>query len=317
MDNLYQANAVAYLPLNLNVNHLRVIMAIIYHLQETIKAGLKQTVPEQVADEPSILIIPVGDFHLGKCTGTRLRNCLDDLTGLGTHDLSISIISKTRPVRTSIIEDYEFPLYAHEVTLYLIPEVVTLFTNTRAGYFSYSFNLALSLTSKYTLRLYWLVCSWRNRGGFVIQLDELRRILCLGTAYNRFDNIAARILQPAQNELRERFPVWFLYKYCPGKEPQLAFKIRVHLSPAEQKQLRADTYDTCFHLLAAAGMSSALPTLDPVFVSLDPADYRPFLHHLTKILAYIRTHTISNPTAYLKASLESWIADWTLHFQDD
>lgn len=64
-------------------------------------------------------------------------------------------------------------------------------------------------------------------------------------------------------------------------------------------------------------MSSALPTLDPVFVSLDPADYRPFLHHLTKILAYIRTHTISNPTAYLKASLESWIADWTLHFQDD
>ena len=286
-------------------------MAIMLHLQDTIKSGIQGTAQGSTS-LPDTLVIPVSDFHLGKCTGTRLRQCLDDLCGMETHKLALPGHD-----HAFLIEDYSFPLYTHDVVIYLTPKIARLLTNTRNGYFSYSHSLALSLTSKYTLRLYWLISSWRNRGGFVMKVDELRSILCLGTAYRRFDNIAARILNPAQNELHVRFPIWFLYKYCPGDEPRLAFKIRFRYSPVEEKRLRADTYDTIFHLLAAAGMAPSLPAVEPVFATLDPADFKPFLHHLTKVLAHIRTHPVTSPSAYLKASLSAWLADWTLQFPDD
>ena len=303
MDTIYQTNAVASLPLNLNVNHLRILMAIVLHLQDTIKAGLQRPASNGNTREPCILTIPVSDFHLGKCTGTRLRSCLDDLC-----------------LKNGLIDDYIFPLYSHDVIIYLTPKVTRLLTNTQSGYFSYSRTLALSTTSKYTLRLYWLISSWRNRGGFVIRMDEFRKILCLGQAYHRFDNIAARILQPSQQELQDRFPICFQYKYYPGTPgtgARLAFKIRLQLAPADEKRLRADTYDTCFHLLSSTGLSSALPVVDPIFNSLDAGDLRPFLHHLTKVLAHIRTHTISSPAAYLKTALTTWLTDWTLRYGDD
>lgn len=289
-------------------------MAIMLHLQDSVKAGLQGSAKGS-ASMPDTLVIPVSDFHLGKCTGTRLRQCLDDLCGVDSHKLALPGHD-----RTFLIEDYSFPLYTHDVVIYLTPKVARLLTATRNGYFSYSHCLALSLTSKYTLRLYWLISSWRNRGGFVMKVDELRTVLCLGTAYRRFDNIAARILQPAQQELKERFPLWFQYKYypgTPGTEPRLAFKIRLQLAPADEKRLRADSYDTCFHLLASAGLSAALPQVDPIFCSLDASDLRPFLHHLTKVLAHIRTHTVSSPAAYLKTALTTWLTDWTLRYADD
>lgn len=53
----------------------------------------------------------------------------------------------------------------------------------------------------HTLRLYWLICSWRSKGGFIISADKLRRLLSLGASYERYDNLSGKVLAPAAAEL--------------------------------------------------------------------------------------------------------------------
>lgn len=65
------------------------------------------------------------------------------------------------------------------------------------SYTYYSADIAFRIKRKHTLRLYWLVCSWRSRGGLTLPLSQLRTLLGLGSAYDRPDNIVTHVLTAA------------------------------------------------------------------------------------------------------------------------
>ena len=88
-DELYQTNSVAYIEADLKINHLRILMAIIKHLQTAIRFKVGRTVgkgliPDSLLPPVSthtrfydtrVLEIPVSDFHMGLNNGGRLRSC--------------------------------------------------------------------------------------------------------------------------------------------------------------------------------------------------------------------------------------------------
>ena len=79
-DELYQANGVVYIEASLKINHLRIIMAIIKHLQQTIRSKVSYTgkaLKLPVQPVPDSFEIPVADFHIGTSNGMRLRSCLE------------------------------------------------------------------------------------------------------------------------------------------------------------------------------------------------------------------------------------------------
>ena len=316
-DELYQANGVVYLEANLKINHLRILMAIISHLQDAFRQkvarpGKSSRIPVQPV--PEVLEIPMADFHLGPSNGMRLRSCLEELrhTRITFPTESVYLLN-TFP---GLIEEYDFPAYGKTVRIRLPEQLVHRLLLTEGGFFHYSHAGALSLSNKYTVRLYWLICSWRNRGGFVLPVDTLRKMLQLGRAYDKFGNIVSRVLAPAQATLQAHFPIWFLYRvYEHEGRRLLAFKIKVRLDAREQERLRREAWDTCFHLLGQAGIS--LLILEAIFSRVEAEDLKPFVTKLADVLLYIRQHRdIHDPARYLRTALQSWLDDWSVRYGD-
>ena len=187
---------------------------------------------------------------------------------------------------------------------------------TEEGYSHYSHAKALTLTNKYTVRLYWLVCSWRNRGGFVISLDNLRKILQLSPSYERYCNVTARVLNPSMEELHSRFPIWFQYRlYKRNEGPVLAFKIKVKLAPEEENRIRKDAYEFCFRLLTKSGIG--FHAFSAIFDSVETEDIKPFVNKLTDVVTYISEHPeIRSRDRYLRTALDAWFSDWSVRYPD-
>ena len=302
-------------------------MAIIKHLQTAIRFKVGRTVgkgriPDALlpplstrtgSPDTRMLEIPVSDFHFGLNNGARLRACLDELCS--TRIVFPRISHYYLDTFPGLIAGYEFPPYAKSVRIYLANPMVGRLLLTEEGYSHYSHSGALTLTNKYTVRLYWLICSWRNRGGFVISLENLRKILQLGPGYQRYCNITARVLNPSMRELREHFPIWFQYRlYKRGEGPVLAFKIKVRLAPDEEKRLRKDAYEFCFRLLTKSGIG--LHAFTAIFDSVETEDIRPFVAKLTDLVGYISDHPeIRNRDQYLRTALHTWFTDWSIRYQ--
>ena len=216
----------------------------------------------------------------------------------------------------SSIAGYEFPSYAKTVRVYLHNPMIGRLLLTEEGYSHYSHAKALTLTNKYTVRLYWLVCSWRNRGGFVISLDNLRKILQLSPSYERYCNVTARVLNPSMEELHSRFPIWFQYRlYKRNEGPVLAFKIKVKLAPEEENRIRKDAYEFCFRLLTKSGIG--FHAFSAIFDSVETEDIKPFVNKLTDVVTYISEHPeIRSRDRYLRTALDAWFSDWSVRYPD-
>lgn len=332
-DELLHVNGVAYIEGNLKLAHLRILIAIVSHLQAAIlykvsrrKSGIR--IPDALLPQRGevtkrgltrILTIPVEEFHLGMRNGGRLRTYFDELqeTRIVFPDPIHGSSPQFNLVNrfSGLIVGYSFPAYSKNVDVYLQEEMVGRLLLTEEGYSSYSQSSALSLTNKYTVRIYWLISSWRNRGGFVISLSNFKRILCLTEAYERFDNVSSKIIEPARQELKSRFPIWFeMRQYESGNDRQLAFKVKIAMSEEQRQAEMRKAYDICFNILTSVGAN--IGTIGDIFARVEFEDLRPFMAKLMDLVSYVRENRhIKDVNRYLSSSMEIWFADWLERYE--
>ena len=202
-----------------------------------------------------------------------------------------------------LISGYSYPSRASIVEVQLSKEMMDRMLDVSTGFTRYALNTAHAIKRKSTLRLYWLVCSWRSRGGFQLSADDLRLLLGLGPAYQRADNIVTHILDPAREELEALQETWFSYRMTPRT---ISFKVHYNLTEEEKLQLSRDCWDQCFRLLSAAGLSFRL--IADLFPRVRPEDQPAFVAKLQSILLDIsQRRDLRNPAAYVHAALEGWI----------
>ena len=328
-DELYQANGVAYIEADLKINHLRILMAIILHLQQAIRFKVnrpsdRKGIPDVFLPPPGpdtrlgkvrILEIPVSDFHIGPSNGARLRNCLDELctTRIVFPTVNVYMLD-TFP---GLIAGYSQEPYRKSVKVHLLEPMIKRLLLTEEGYSHYSHSKALTISNKYTVRLYWLICSWRNRGGFVISIDALRKLLQLGPGYDKYSNVVSRVLVPSREELRSRFPIWFLYKDYKSDDGsrRIAFKIKVKLAPEEEKRQKNEANDFFFSALTKSGIP--VNAIWNLLSTLETEDIKPVSRKLVEILSHIKSHPeIRHPADYLRIALTTWIDNWSVRYQD-
>jgi hypothetical protein len=77
------------------------------------------------------------------------------------------------------------------------------------NYTRFEYQIAQNASSKYTSRIYKLLCSWRNKGGFVMRLDDFRQWLGIEDKYKYYNDIKKHILLPVQQELFKKADCWF------------------------------------------------------------------------------------------------------------
>ena len=322
-DEIYQVNGIAYLESDLKLAHLRILMAIISHLQNAIHYKIsrgKRNIPIPSAYLPPkgeigqygptrTIEIPVRDFHMGRNNGARLRLYLSELQ-------NTLCIFPERCRYPGLIAGFTFPAYSTSVQIHILDKMINRLLLTEEGYSFYSHSFALSLTNKYTVRLYWMMCSWRGKGGFVITLENFKRILSLTEGYDRYDNIVARVIKPAQKELQERFPIWFQFRtYDTSGNKRLVFKVKINLSEEERSQKTNEVLDICFGLLSEMGART--DTISGIFLRLEYEDLRPFMEKLVGLSGYIKNNSsIKDRDSYISASLNQWFNDWSLRYQE-
>jgi plasmid replication initiation protein len=114
--------------------------------------------------------------------------------------------------------------------------------NQPINYTKYLLEVALRARSKYTFRLYAYISSWKQKGGFVITLDELRSIVGVEqNEYAEYSQFKRRVLLPVQKELENQADCWFNcsasdFEIRDGKKvTRLRFKVIV---PEMQEALR-------------------------------------------------------------------------------
>lgn len=321
-DELYLVNGVAYIEGDLKLSHLRILITIIAHLQRAIhhRISYKGKTPERIlpaagpmttSGKTRVLTIPLSAFAMGYNNSFKLRSLLTELEDIRIIFPPSKNLSPLQQTFRGLIAGYTFPAYARSVEIRLPEDLTWRLLLTEDGYTTFSQKEVITLTNKYTVRLYWLICAWRNRGGFVIRLSELRRILCLSRAYSRTDNLIARVLAPAESELEERFPIWFHYRFYQQEDNRLVvFKIHLRVSNEERSRSMRSAWDYCFSLMASIGAHQE--TLRNLFARLDYEDIRPFMEKLVEVVGYVRTHstTIQSPDRYILSVMDTWFSSW-------
>ena len=290
---ILQTNGVTNLQGDWTISHLRVLITLLSHLQRPIKSRLNP-VSRPLEVSPDI-IIPAKDFGMGPSNGMRLREVLTELTQKPVHF----------PDRhfDALLKEYSYPSRSATIALQLDKALLDYLLDCSGGYTYYSADIAFRIKRKHTLRLYWLVCSWRSRGGLTLPLSQLRTLLGLGSAYNRPDNIVTHVLTPAKAELEALGHTWFDYKLA---DDTLTLKIHYTMTEEEKQQLTRDAWDQCFKLLTAAGLSFRL--LDDIFPRIRPEDLPAFVQKLQSLLLTLAARRdLHNPTAYIHKALESWL----------
>ena len=122
-------------------------------------------------------------------------------------------------------------------------EVAKVFINVDKGFTRYIKEIACSAQSKYTIRMYMLISSWKEKGGFSICIDKFRKFLKLEDKYPDFKDLYKRVIRPVYEDLFEKADCWFevaeIYKNPSDTQPhKLNFKvIKSALSKKEEELL--------------------------------------------------------------------------------
>jgi plasmid replication initiation protein len=112
-------------------------------------------------------------------------------------------------------------LYLHMVKS-VAEQLIIIDKNAQSGtpiqYTKYLYEVALAARSKYTYKLYWIISSWKEKGGFRVSYEKLREQLGISTEvdemgkyiyYPEYADFKRRILKPIQNDLEKKADCWF------------------------------------------------------------------------------------------------------------
>lgn len=191
-------------------------------------------------------------------------------------------------------------------------------SSDRPGYFTrYLYEVAMNATNKYTYKLYMIIASWKQKGGFRISLEELKRQMGIADGdYQEYCDFKKRVLVPVQKDLEYKSDCWFNCSASGFDERDrtkrikwLNFKIIV---PAPETVIKEKT-DYIKYLLRSyfAFTDTKLKTVEGCFSKLITADsIEQVLLKLQDLKAYIHKTNgtaaqVQNVPRYVAKSLQN------------
>mgnify|MGYP003293282946 CR=1 FL=1 len=330
-DDILQVNGVTNVIADFKLTHMKVLMVIISSLQEPLRAKInahrigpaayeKALPPLEEVDLQIVrkITIPVSEFGLGPNNNYYLLKSLEELRCTSCRFPQSRSGDKVRYVFTGLITHYVMEPYSGVVDLYILDALVSRLLFTEDGYGKYSLCQAMSFRNKYTVRLYWLISSWANRGGFCITLDNMRTLLSVEGSYQRVDNFYTWVLNVARDELRAKSVLFFEYRRTPSSEgvELITFKIKRHLSEDDQKARLNSFRDYIFNFGVSLGLSDS--SVMSIVSSVEPEDYTYACSKLGEIKTYVLMHrsSIRDVDGYVLGAIKTWLDKWEERFEE-
>lgn len=199
--------------------------------------------------------------------------------------------------------------YSRGFSLEMDREVAKVFINVDKGFTRYIKEIACSAQSRYTVRVYMLISSWKEKGGFSIYVDKFRKFLKLDDKYPDFKDLYKRVIRPVYEDLFEKADCWFevaeIYKNPSDTQPyKLNFKVvKSALSKKEEdllaKQKQNITNMCCLHFkMEDKHIKQLMP-------HINLGNYQAVVNKVIFLHSYIMEHwnTITDPAEYCLTAL--------------
>lgn len=252
---LKQSNIITLMSYDFKTIQIRVLITLIEKIQSAIEESIIRRVSYQQLSlfqefensEKLLFTIKYKDLEISADQYPDVRMALKQLATIPVEfDTKDPMTGADSWAVAGLFKAY-IPKGSHNktFTLEIDKEVAKNFVNVDKGFTKFIKEIAFSTQSKYTVRMYMLISSWKDKGGFSIKTEKFRKWLRLENKYPNFKDLYKRIIRPVYEELFEKANCWFemaeVYKEGDDKEPyKLNFKvIKSALSPKEEEQLNA------------------------------------------------------------------------------
>lgn len=325
-----QSNRVSSAKYDYSLLQERVFNMVMYHLQVYVKQVMDGKSVRQLdlfAQQQNTHIINLPLWYISTPDHySEVREVCEKMATIPIvitdHDKKIRTVTG---LLTSVRTSFENTKRVNKISLEMRNDVTALLLhidrnsrNQPAQYTQYLLSVVMQARNKYTSKIYKYLCSWKNKGGVRMSVDELREILQLpDNRYKNFADLKRFVLLPVQAELKQMADLWYNcaspgFAECEenaGKRVQwLNFKIIVPVSHEfVQKKIEALKWNLRTSWKCTV---SDVSKLDP-YLNND-TDWSIINDVLDKCYIYRQDNNITYPNAYvIRALLNSLTAENT------
>jgi len=286
----------------------RVLVCIIKQLQEPIKSSMSGLDWEQLEmfrtnTNKEFIQIPIPLKEIAK--PKQYKEVYDSIVEMMSLKMKVKPVFGNENVKIAVlinaIESSRKIKGASIVFIQVMREVanelIAIEKNSKGQpqfYTKYLYEVAMNASNKYTYKLYWIIASWKSKGGFRMSLSQLRESLGISEEeYPEFSDFKRRVLIPIQKNLEKKADCWFNckekgFEIKDGKKViALNFKIIVP-ELLEEVQDKKD-YIRNLLIMHFRFLDSHFKAIQPIlgdFLTKDTASA--MLHKITELKLYIK-----------------------------
>jgi len=233
---LYIPNSYALLAYDYTLFQIRVLLAVLDQLQESIEEimngkSFEETQLYQTKDNLDHIELKINysDLHVSPTKYTDVRSQIDSLSTTPMffrNNLNEDDAWKVMP----LIKPFTPPKsYSKHFKIEIDKNVLSEFVYSQAGYTTINIENAFLISNKYSLRIYLLINKWKEIGEFTISVYMLRVLFKIEDKHYNYPNFYKLVIDQAYNDLFGKYDCWFEVKeiFNPGeKDPdKLKFTI--------------------------------------------------------------------------------------------
>lgn len=233
-DILYQSNRVSKsyfnrdndsILTNISIYHIRILYEIIRNLQPFIKNEInnpqENLIQSELFQTNSSYIAPIEIDYKTIAPRSKYDEVTQALQDFAKLSISFpSLTNEGYQTFQSFISKYEIPTTStkrtfiihldKDVARYLIHLDKTPDRKKAIQYTKYQYSVIMSKNSIYTIKMYILLCAWKQAKSFYISYNDLRQQLSVqDDKYKVYPNFKKKILKKTFEDLKELGEIWF------------------------------------------------------------------------------------------------------------
>lgn len=321
-----QPNIITLLSYNYKAINIKVLVLVMDKIQSTVEESIKRRLNNEAGGVEQLSLfqdpknqnviqvnIQYSELGIRHEQYPIVREALKQLVTIPVEIDTVNPITKEKCWKLQGLMNAYFPKDNKRCKYFSIEmnkDVAKVFVDVDKGFTKYIKEVALSTESKYSLRIYMLISSWKDAGGFQMEMSKFRKWLDLGVKYPHYKDLYKRVIKPAYDELFEKADCWFELSesFKAGeKEPYLlSFKVlKAKLSAKDQEKLNtqiANIETMCFRYMNMG---------DEYFSQIRPLinlnNYEKILNKINYLVNYVKANhaSISNVPQYCTTALLS------------
>jgi Initiator Replication protein. len=178
----------------------------------------------------------------------------------------------------------------------------------RDGFTRYDYNQAMAFVNKYTVRMYWIINSWRGRQGFRISMSQLRYVMSAEDKYPRDDNFIAKVIKVAYEELREKADIWFEYaRDCREGQDMFSFKVYQRLTDQQRERMLRKPKGESLYILSTC-WKMPVNDVNEMISKITADNAIEYLRYLRYVTDVTDIRSLDRPASYIKKAMNTFLS---------